>query len=304
MNAAQTRQSRRSRRSNDLWWFLLLAGPNLILLGVFTFRPIVYSIWISFTSWKLPGRAREWIGAENYTRVWNDPEFWRVLMNTAVYAVGVVAIAQTLAFLLALALNRQRRGAAVLRTLAFTPHVTLTVAAAIAWLLVLDARSGPAAGLYAALGVEGPRWLADSRLALPALMIVGGWREIGFATLFFLASLQNLPDAPYEAARVEGARPWQAAWHLTLPMMTPAIYFLGVSGLVAASKTFDSVAVMTKGGPVYPDSSLFVYHLYTLGFREYEIGYGSAFASVMWVLLLAATAAQLRLSRRWVSHDT
>jgi ABC-type sugar transport system permease subunit len=281
---------------------MLLAGPNLILLSLFTFRPIVYSVWISLTSWELPGRAREFIGVENYARLLNDSEFWRVLLNTALYAMGVVIIAQTLAFFLAIALNR-RRGMAVLRTLAFTPHVTLTVAAAIAWLLVLDPRQGPAAGLYAALGVEGPRWLADSRLALPALMVVGAWKEIGFATLFFLASLQNMPDAPYEAARVEGIRPGQALRHLTLPMMTPAIFFLGVSGLIAASKMFDAAAVMTRGGPVYPDSSVFVYHLYTLGFRRYEIGYASAFATAMWSLLLAGTAVQLRLSRRWVSYD-
>lgn len=306
MNApgAERRRGRRPRLGQDLGTFALFAGPNLVLLGVFTFRPILYTIWISFSSWKLPSRAREFIGFENYTRLFRDAEFWRVLLNTAIYAVGVVLVAQTLAFLLALALNRQRRGAGVLRTLAFTPHVTLTVAAAIAWLMVLDPGDGPAAGLYEALGVEGPRWLADSRLALAALMLVGAWREIGFATLFFLAALQGLPESPYEAARIEGARPWQAIWHLTLPMMTPAIFFLGVSGLVAACKTFDTAAVMTRGGPVYPDSSVFVYHLYTLGFREYQVGYASAFAAAFWLLMLLGTAVQLRLSRHWVSYET
>ncbi len=297
------RNGRRGRTRRDAGWFLLLAGPNLALLAVFTFRPIVYNVWISLTSWRLPARTREFVGLENYARLLDDGEFWRVLLNTAIYALGVVVVAQTLAFLLALALNGRGRVTAMLRTLAFLPHVTLTVAAAIAWLLVLDPRQGPAAGVYDALGLEGPRWLADSRLALPTLMLVGAWKEIGFAALFFLAALQNLPDTPYEAARIEGARPWQAGWHLTLPMMTPAIFFLGVSGLIAASKTFDTAAVMTQGGPVYPDSSVFVYHLYTLGFREYQIGYASAFASAMWMLLLIGTAIQFRMSRRWVSYD-
>ena len=299
MNAPSSRR----RGSRDGWWFVLLAGPNLMLLGVFTFRPIVYSVWVSLTSWRLPGHAKDFVGLANYTRLWEDAQFWRVLLNTAIYAAGVVLVAQSFALLLAIALHRQRRGGAVLRTLAFTPHVTLTVAAAIAWLLVLDARQGPAAIVYDALNSGGPRWLGDSRLVLPALMIVGAWKEIGFATLFFLAFLRSLPDTPFEAARMEGASPGRALLHLTLPMMTPAVFFLGVSGLVAASKTFDSVAVMTRGGPVYPDSSLFVYHLYRLGFREYEIGYASAFATVMWALLLLGTAAQLRLSRRWVSYD-
>ncbi len=289
---------------SDAAVFALLAGPNLVLLGLFTFRPMGYSLWISLTTWRLPGTAWDFAGLENYTRLAQDGEFWRVLVNTTLYSMAVVLVAQTFAFALALALNRQRRGAAVFRFLAFTPHVTLGVAAAIAWLLVLDPQAGPAASVYAAIGVEGPQWLSDSRLALGALAMVGAWKEIGFATLFFLAGLQALPEAPYEAARLEGLSPWREAISLTIPLMTPVIFFLGVSGFVAAFKTFDSVAVMTQGGPVYPDSSLFVYHLYRTGFREYEIGYASAMANVLWAALLIFAAVQVRGARRWVSYDT
>ena len=294
---------RRKKRAKDAAVFALFAGPNLILLALFTFRPMVYSFLISLTSWRLPGKIREIVGFENYARLARDGEFWRVLVNTALYAIAVVLVAQSLAFVLALALNRQRRGAAVFRFLAFTPHVTLGVAAAIAWLLVLDPKAGPAAGMYNALGIEGPQWLNDSRLALAALAMVGAWKEIGFATLFFLAGLQGLPEAPYEAARLEGLPPWREATSLTIPLMTPVIFFLGVSGIIAAFKTFDSVAVMTQGGPVYPDSSLFVYHLYRTGFRNYEIGYASALANELWLVLLIFAVLQVRGARRWVTYE-
>jgi len=265
---------------------------------------MIYSLWVSLTSWKLPGTARAFVGIENYERLMRDPEVARVILNTLLYAATVVLVAQSLAFVLAMALNRQRRGAAAFRFFAFTPHVTLGVAAAIAWLLVLDPKAGPSAVAFDALGVDGPRWLENSRLALGAIAIVGAWKEIGFATLFFLAGLQALPKEPYEAARLEGASPWREAWSLTLPMMSPVVFFLSVSGFVAAFKTFDTVAVMTQGGPVYPDSSLFVYHLYRTGFREFEIGYASALATVLWVILLLFAAVQVRGARRWVSYDS
>ncbi len=302
--AAEASTRKRQKRRREAMAFAALAGPNLILLGLFTFRPMLYSLWVSLTSWKLPGKVREFIGFENYTRLAQDPEFLRVVLNTVLYAVTVVFVAQSLAFLLALALNRQRRGAVVFRFFAFTPHVTLGVAAAIAWLLVLDPQAGPAAGIFSIAGVEDLRWLENSRLALAALAIVGAWREIGFATLFFLAGLQALPQEPYEAARLDGISPWREARSLTLPMMSPVVFFLAVSGFVAAFKTFDTVAIMTQGGPVYPDSSLFVYHLYRTGFREFEIGYASALANVLWVLLLLFAVVQVRGARRWVSYDT
>jgi ABC-type sugar transport system permease subunit len=264
----------------------------------------VFSLWVSLTSWKLPGKVRTFIGTENYTRLARDPEFMRVVVNTLLYSMTVVLVAQSLAFVLALALSKQRRGAAAFRFFAFTPHVTLGVAAAIAWLLVLDPNAGPAAGLYSAWVMEGPNWIGDSRLALAALALVGAWKEIGFATLFFLAGLQTLPREPYEAARLEGVSALREAWSLTLPMMSPVVFFLAVSGFVAAFKTFDTVAVMTQGGPVYPDSSLFVYHLYRTGFRDFEIGYASALANVLWLILLVFAMVQVRGARRWVSHDT
>lgn len=283
--------------------FLALAGPNLILFAVFTYWPLVYTAWLSFREWNLLAPAATFTGFGNYTRLFRDPEFWRVLANTTVYAVSVVVVAQVAAFFLALLLNRDVPGRAVFRTLAFTPYVTVPAAAAVVWVLILDPRLGPLAAVYEALGVRGPDWINHRWLALPALIQLGIWKEIGFATVFFLAGLQGLPRDCYEAARVDGSHSWGLLRHVTVPLMTPVIFFLLVSGFIAATKVFETVAIMTDGGPVYPDSSTYVYHLYRLAFQRFEAGYASAYAIVFLLLTVLATAVQFRLARRWVHYE-
>jgi ABC-type sugar transport system permease subunit len=134
-------------------------------------------------------------------------------------------------------------------------------------------------------------------------MAVGIWREIGFASLFFLAGLQGLPEECYESAAIDGARPWARLWHLTLPLMSPVIFFLLVSGFIAAMKAFDVVAIMTEGGPVYPSSSVYVYHLYKLAFRDFQSGLASAFAMIFFAVTVLITVIQFRAAARWVHYE-
>ena len=283
--------------------FLLFAAPNLILFGLFTYWPILYTGYLSFVRWKLPDPSPAFVGLENYRQLFRDPDFWQVLANTGLYALVVVALAQGMAFALALLLNRKFHGRALLRTLAFTPYITTTVAAALVWVLLLDPKLGPLSFFYEIAGVEGPHWLADARLALWAVISVGVWREIGFATLFFLSGLQGLPRDVYEAARIEGARSAALLRHITLPLMSPVAFFLMVSGFIAAVKIFDTVAIMTEGGPVYPSSSTYVYHLYQVGFRDYRFGYASCLAVVFFLMTFIFVALQLRLRNRWVHYE-
>lgn len=295
----------RSWRRNRSEWlaFAGLTIPNLILFAVFTYWPILYTSYLSFTKWNFLSPEKVFVGGENYLTLLYAREFWQVLFNTTLYAVGVVLVAQTVAFVLALLLRREVPGRAFFRTLAFTPYVTLTAAAAVLWVLLLDPRLGPLSQLYAALGVSGPDWLANRRLALPAVMQVGIWKEIGIATVFFLAGLQALPRDCYEAARVDGSSGWGLFRHVTLPLMTPVIFFLVVSGFIAATKVFESVAIMTQGGPVYPASSTYVYHLYRLAFEFRRVGMASAFAMVFFVLTVMASALQFYLARKWVHYE-
>ncbi len=289
-----------SSRNREWLAFLAFAGPGLILFALFNWWPILYSAYLSLTDWKLPARSPEFIGFGNYAYLLTDTRFWRVALNTAIYAGVVVLCAQVLAFGLAAFLSRPLLLRPVWRTLAFTPYVTTPAAAALVWVMLLDPQLGPLSQVYSALGVEGPRWPAHGVLALGAIILVGIWKETAFGTVFFIAGRQNLAPEYLEAAEIDGAGGWQRLLHVTLPMLTPIVFVLAISGVIAAAKVFDTVALMTAGGPVYPDSSTFVYHLYTLGFREYELGRASAFAILFFVFLAGFTAAQFRASRRWV----
>lgn len=301
--ATRGRLRERWRKNRREWLtFAAFVAPNAVLFAAFTYWPIVYGAWLSLVSWELPSRSREFVGLANYRELFADEWFWKVLLNTLVYSVTVVVAAQVLAFALALLLNRKVIGRALFRTVAFTPHVTTTAAAALVWVLLLDPKLGPLSFVYNIAGVEGPHWLASTSLALGAIMVVGIWREIGFASLFFLSGLQGLPTECYEAAKLDGTSRWAIFRHITAPLMSPVIFFLMVSGLIASVKIFDTVAIMTEGGPIYPSSSTFVYHLYQLGFRDYRLGYASGFAMVFFAIMFVITFIQLRLSRRWVHY--
>jgi ABC-type sugar transport system permease subunit len=280
--------------------FVAFVTPGLFLFAVFTYWPIVYSAYLSLTRWNLPAPTATFVGLDNYTRLFQDESFWQVLANTVVYAVCVVTAAQVLAFALALMLNQRVKGRTFFRALAFTPYITTTAAAALAWILLLDPRLGPLSFVYNLTGIDGPHWLASSSLALWAIVLVGIWRETGFAALFFLAGLQGLPRECFESARIDGASRWAMLRHITLPLMTPVIFFLSITGTIAAVKMFDTVAIMTEGGPVYPASSTYVYHLYRVGFRDFQMGYASAFAVVFFGLTMAFAVAQFRAAERWV----
>lgn len=292
-----------SKHSREWLTFLAFVAPNLLLFGLFTYWPIVYSAYISLTEWKGGRHAQLLVGLRNYADLLTDLVFWRVVVNTTVYAVVVVGVAQVAAFTLALMLNQRPFGHRILKTFAFTPYVTMPAAAAVVWVLIMDPKLGPMSLLYDLVNAPPTSWLSSPRLALWALITLGIWREIAFALVFFLAGLQGLPQECYEAARIDGSSRFATLRHLTIPLMTPVIFFLIVSGLIAAGKVFEAVAILTQGGPVYPASSTYVYHLYRLAFVDFDFGHASALATLFFGAMVILTAGQLRLARRWVHYD-
>ena len=290
-------------RKKDPWVFLLLIAPNAILFLIFTYIPILYTIFLSFTKWDFLSPVKKIVGLSNYIKLFQDPAFWIVLKNSFVFTFSVVFIAQAIAFLLALLLNRKMRGITIFRTASFLPHVTTTAAVSVVFVLLLDRDMGPLSYIYRLLGVEGISFLASPAWSLVAVIIVGIWKEIGFSTVFFLAGLQGLKKSHYEAASIDGATGRQMLFHITLPMMTPIILFLMVSGIIESMKKFDIVAMMTQGGPIYPDSSTFVYHLYKLSFMDFKAGYSSAFGMIFFVFIALISVFQQKNSRRWVHYE-
>jgi sn-glycerol 3-phosphate transport system permease protein len=291
--------SRRGRR--DALVFLAFVAPNFVLLAVFTFWPVFYSLYLSFLKWNMVARTKPFVGLANYQAMAADPVFWLVLRNTFLLAAGTVFIKLALALALAVALNRKLAGRALYRAVIFSPTFTTSVAVAMVWSWILDPNYGLLRLFLNAVGLASPNWLGDVHWALSAVMIVTIWSGLGYDMVIFLAGLQGIPAELYDAARVDGAGPLDVFARITFPLLSPTTFFLLVISVIGALRAFDVVAVMTDGGPLN-SSNVYVLYLYQNAFKWFRAGYASALALVLFVLILLITVAQMRLSKKWVHY--
>lgn len=287
---------------------LLFLAPSFAGLLLFILLPVLASFVLSFTRWDLvtPPQAA---GIANYRELLgfhrdaggalaaNDPDFWRCMGNTLIYLLNV-PVGLALALALALALQRPFRGVAVLRTLYFLPVVTTLVAVSLLWRWIFNPDYGLMNWALGLAGLPGLPWLASTVWAKPAIMIVGLWKGMGYQMLIYLAALQGLPAVLQQAAELDGAGPWTRFWRITFPLLAPAHFFLLVVGLIGGFQIFDSVYVMTEGGPAGSTEPI-IFYLYRKAFTWFEMGYASAIAWVLFAIMFAATLAQWRtLGRR------
>jgi multiple sugar transport system permease protein len=304
-NASIGRSGRWRISANDRWGYFFIA-PWLIGFFVFTLGPFVASLYLSFTEYNLVG-APTWIGLNNYIRMfsslWSDAgdiDVWTSLKNTVYYASVHVPLSIILAFFIALLLNARIRALPLFRTMFFLPSITAGVATSILWLWLLNPNGLVNYGL-SLVGIQGPRWFGSTQWAMPGLIIMSLW-SIGATIIIYLAGLQGVPQQLYEAASIDGANWWQRTRHVTLPMLTPTIFFTMIIGLVQAFQVFTPALVITNGGP--GTSTLFyLLHLWRNGFRWFNMGYASALAWFLFVIILVFTLIQLRLSKRWVYYE-
>ena len=300
VTAMQPRRfSRRARR--DTLMFLAFIAPNFILLGVFTFWPVVYSLYLSFFRWNMIAPVKRFIGTANYVAMMSDPVFWKVTSNTFSLAAVTVVVKLTIALFLALLLNQKLRGRSMYRAIIFSPTFTTSVAIAMVWSWILDANYGLLRVFLNAVGLRSPNWLGDVTWALPAIMIVVIWSGLGYDMVIFLAGLKNIPSELYDAALVDGANRLQVFRSVTFPLLSPITFFLSIVSVIGALKAFDIVAIMTDGGPLN-SSNVYVLYLYHNAFSWFKTGYASALALVLFVLIMAITLVQMKLSRRWVHY--
>jgi len=281
--------------------FYVLISPFLIGFLIFTVGPMIASAYISLTKWDLLTPAK-WVGASNFTDMAADPLFWNALRVTAIYTLSSVLINITIAMLVALLLNRNVRGQQFFRTVFYVPFVVSGVAVAWMWRVMYNPEFGVINLLLSYVGIEGPKWLASSAWALPSLILMSAW-GFGGSMVIFLAGLQGIPLHLYEAAQIDGATRLRQLWHVTLPMMTSSIFFVMTTGIIGALQAFTTVYVMTSGGP---GNSTMVYglYLYNNAFKFYKMGYASALAWVLFVVILIVTLVQFRASRRWVYYES
>ncbi|MCC6626372.1 MAG: sugar ABC transporter permease, partial [Chloroflexi bacterium] len=280
------------------------ASPWIIGFLLFTAGPMIASFYLGFTEYSM-GAPPRWVGLANYQQAFTggDPQFWPSLGRTFLYAITIVPLGLTGSLLIALLLNQHLRGTAVFRTLFFLPSLVPIVASAVLWQWLFQPEFGAINWLLSLVGIQGPLWMADSRWAMPSLMVMALWGAIGGSTMvIFLAGLQGVPLEMHEAASIDGAGPVQRFFRITLPLITPTIFFNLIIGLIGALKVFEAAFVATKGGPNYA-TWFFILHLYQTAFQNVELGYASALAGVFFVVVVALTLVNIALSRRWVYYE-
>ena len=284
----------------------LWTSPWLLGFLLFVFGPMLASLYLSFTQYAIGSTPRV-IGLDNFVRALSgkDDLFWPSMARTIEYAFVMVPIGISLSLLSATLLNQGLKGTALYRTLFFLPSLTPVVAAAVIWRWLYQPDFGAINWLLWQLGVdEGPRWLTTPDSALPSLMVIGLWTSIGGGTmLIFLAGLQSVPKELHDAAAIDGANAWQRFRNVTLPLITPTIFFNLVIGIIAALKVFAVVVLATQGGPNYA-TWVFNLHLYNYAFQFFEMGYASALAWIFFLVVVTLTYFNVRWSRRWVYYES
>jgi multiple sugar transport system permease protein len=297
---ARTTTGRSWRISQQTLWGYIFIAPWLIGFVIFALGPIIASFLLSFTRYELI-TAPEWIGLENYqTMLTGDRLFWTSLYNTLYYTLFSVPLGLMVAFLLALLLNRRLPGIGVYRTLFYLPVVSSGVAISLLWIWLFNPQFGLINYLLGLVGLPGPGWLVDSAWAKPALIVMSLW-SVGGTTVVFLAGLQGVPRTLYEAASLDGANRWGQFRHITVPMMSPVIFFNLIIGMIGSFQVFTQAYVMTGGGPQNA-TLFFVYHLFKQGFGLFRMGYAAAMAWVLFLIILVLTLVQMTLARRWVYY--
>jgi len=280
------------------WSFAL---PFVILFGVFLALPILAAFLFSFTSFGLRDITNpigaSVVGVDNYARLLNDPKFWKSLGNTAYFVVVGVPLTLALGLVIANALSRGiTRFRTAFRVGYYLPVITSIVAIAVVWRFLLNPDFGLINLLLAKVGITGPNWLANSALAMPSIIAMAVWRNVGFAMVVFVAGMQAIPSMLYEAAAIDGAGRWQSFRYVTLPMLRPTILFMLVITTIGYLQLFEEPFVMTAGGPLDATLSVTMY-MYQQGFQFFHQGYASAIAYVLFVIVAIVAFLQFRFLR-------
>jgi len=272
-----------------------LLAPTLVFFAVFQYYPILKSVAISFTEYGLLRRDTPFVGLDNYVRQFQDPLFLSALWNTLVFVAVVVVVGVALALAVAMLVEQTGRWAGVYRTLYFIPVVTSLMATAMIWRW-LYASNGLLNFLLTFVGMEPQTWLLSEHLALPSLMVLTVWKNLGFDLILFSAALQGIPGEIYEASSIDGATPPQNAFFITLPQLRPIVVLVGITAVIRSFQVFTIVLAMTQGGPVNATRTI-VYHVYEQGIQYDDMGYASAAAVVLLMLIGVVTFFQLRMDR-------
>ncbi len=283
--------------------------PSFIGMLVFSLCPVLIAIFLSFTDWNgleklnLHIFTEQFIGLKNYRMILGNSEFWTVLLHTLYYIVLYIPLVFIASLGIALLLNKKKKGTVVFRVLYYIPVLTSWVAASLIWKWVLSPKYGIFNQILEIFGINGPGWLTSEVWAMPGIVLASVWKDMGFFGLFLLSGLSAIDSTYYEAARVDGAGKFVTFFKVTLPLLTPSIFFCLIMSLINAFQLFPQVQIMTEGGP-NGATQVMVERIYTYGFKYFRMGYASAYSWLLFLIIFVLTMIQMKLQNGWVHYES
>ncbi|BAY21829.1 binding-protein-dependent transport systems inner membrane component [Calothrix sp. NIES-2100] len=288
----KSRSSQMQLLDNDTVAAWIFLTPALILLGLFIIWPIAYLFYLSFTAGSFTSSGTYLVGLKNYWRLLLNADFWQVLTNTAYFTGATIIPSLVIPLGLAVLLNRSLAGRGIIRSAYFLPSIISLVAAGLGFRWLFQT-TGPVNGFLNIFGLPSIPWLGDTFWAMPVIILMSIWKQLGFNMVVFLAGLQAIPPSRYEAAELDGANGWQQFWHITLPGLRPTLIFAIVTTAIFTLRSFEQVYVITGGGPLN-STNLLVYYIYQEAFGQFDFGYAAAAATVLLAVTLVFVYLQLR----------
>lgn len=303
--------SKKRQSFNDLIKAFPFLLPSVIGMFIFCILPILISVLVSLTDWDGLEKMslenffeKHFIGLDNYANILGGSEFYSVLGNTCYYIILYIPLMLVLSIGIACLLNQGYKGTGVYRVLYYIPVLTSWVAGALIWKWVLSPQYGVVNNLLSYIGIEGPGWLQDEHWAMPAIVLASVWKDIGFFGLIILSGLQTIDKSFYEAAGVDGASKWKQFFKITLPLLTPSLFFVLVVALIHSFQIFPQVMIMTKDAGPNGATQVMVERIYKYGFRYFKMGYAAAFSWLLFIIIFILTSLQLRIQKGWVHYDS
>jgi len=297
-----TPNSLKKRRIKDNLVAYSFILPNFLGFAVFTLGPILFAVYLAFTKWNGSGDIT-FIGLKNFIDLWSDSRFLTSLKNTIVYSVAVVPLTVVASLFLAILLNQKIYARNFFRTVNFFPYVASLVAVAVVWNMLFNPAKGPVNMLLSFFGVADenlPRWAADKDWAMFTVILFSVWKNAGYYMIIYLAGLQGISAQLYEAATLDGATKRQQFWYVTLPQLRPTTFFVVVMLTIQCFKVYDQIYMITQGGPG-TSTLVLVYHIYNTAFISWDLGYASAIAMVLFLLVLVVTIIQFRGEKKYAN---
>ena len=277
-------------------------APALIIFLVFSIYPIVSMIQLSFYEWDLVSPTKLFVGLKNYSSLFNDPAFYQTLSNTFIYMVLTVGLGVMVAVLLAIFLNRQTRVNKIMQSVIFSPYIVSLASVSFLWMWLMNTDFGLINYVLSIFKMGPIDWLGNPKIALFSLVIISVWKTVGYNTIIVLSALQSIPKHLYEAASLDKASRYQVFSKITLPMISPTLFFLTIVNIIASFKVFDTIQIITQGGPQNSTNTL-VYSLYEYGFKFYKIGYASSIGVVLLVIISIFTLVYFKLLSKKVHYQ-